>query len=680
MTSIATEAPKNRITGSSQAILLPLLPLVGFWLLLIYNLGAQWSVYEQYNYGWAVPFLCAYLIWKKVGQRVPPATEQIRNQKSEIRNQDLDKVEQRVSPATEEIRNQKLEIRNQDLNKVGQCVPPATEEIRNQKLEIGNQHLDKVEQRVPPASAEVRNQESGISELRNFIVSLFQLFRRRSQRGVDGGDRRDACPTLLAFCLLAYALTRWLHEANPIWRLTSWLWALEVVAITLLVLRLGESSSRIDRSTLHAPSSPLRSPISTFRFQLSDFVIPIAFFLVAVPWPSGIETFLTQTFQRWDVAVTTELLELFGIPAVQHGSVIEIGSGMVGVDEACSGIRSFQATLMISIFLGELYSLTVLRRVLCVLVGFTLAFIFNVGRTFLLVAVASAQGINAISSWHDPAGTAILVCCFLSIWFLAMRLSTKVERRKQKADISAFQNFSVSAFRISSILNPLSSTLLVWLLAVEAGTEFWYRWHESPKHRNTETSAYSSRNWSVGSASEISGFKTVSLPPGIANQFRADQNVQAHWKDESGHPWQLYYFRWTPGHSLKKRVTTQLAKTHGPEKCLTATGMALQWVRPIHLKIRDLPVTIQQHLFLADGKPVYVFYGIYEDATGTETLANRRQNTRSRLAAALAGSRNYGQRFLELAVWGYDRQEDSLAAFQQQLSKIITTDGSGSGQ
>ncbi|MGD0263183.1 MAG: hypothetical protein ABSD29_25740 [Verrucomicrobiota bacterium] len=46
-----------------NALFFPLCVLGCYWLLLIYQLGAQWSVYEQYNYGWAVPFLCGYLLW-----------------------------------------------------------------------------------------------------------------------------------------------------------------------------------------------------------------------------------------------------------------------------------------------------------------------------------------------------------------------------------------------------------------------------------------------------------------------------------------------------------------------------------------------------------------------------------------------------------------------------------------
>src|SRR3954470_6919019 len=65
------EASKNRSTNFLHFISshFYLLPLAAFWFLLIYHLGVQWSLYEQYNYGWAVPFLCCYLIWRRIAQR-----------------------------------------------------------------------------------------------------------------------------------------------------------------------------------------------------------------------------------------------------------------------------------------------------------------------------------------------------------------------------------------------------------------------------------------------------------------------------------------------------------------------------------------------------------------------------------------------------------------------------------
>src|ERR1019366_6496537 len=181
----------------------------------------------------------------------------------------------------------------------------------------------------------------------------------------------------LAFCALLYLPTRLIQEANPEWRLVSWALAIEVIGLTLLVSHLF-AKGRSQRATVGGPSSLFPLPSSR------ALAFPVCFFLVAVPWPTIVEAPLIQGLTRANIGVTVELLSVIGIPAVQHGNVIEIATGMVGIDEACSGIRSLQAALMLSLFFGELYALSFRRRALCVFAGFALAFAFNVGRTLLL--------------------------------------------------------------------------------------------------------------------------------------------------------------------------------------------------------------------------------------------------------------------------------------------------------
>jgi hypothetical protein len=207
-------------------------------------------------------------------------------------------------------------------------------------------------------------------------------------------------------------------------------------------------------------------------------------------------------------------------------------------------------------------------------------------------------------------------------------------------------------------------SLLAWLLVVEGGTEFWYR---SRERNATET-----KDWSVSLNGAGPAVTKVAIPSAIAGQFKADRSLQGRWQDSSGNAWQLFYFRWFPAHSLQQRVAIQLAKTHGPETCLPAAGMTMSsYLGIIIVPVAGMELAMQQYVFTAEGRPVHVFYGIYEDPTGSAVLANRRQDTTSRIKAALAGSRNYGQRFLEIAVFGYENPEDAKAALVGELGKLI---------
>ena len=508
-----------------------------YWLALVHQLGAQWSVFDQYNYGWAVPFLCLYLFWNRI----------------------------------------------------------QTPEARPRSV---------------PSS----------------ILYL-----------------------LLAACALFYLPTRWLHEANPIWRLTSLLWAGEVIVITLCVVRIAAQARQLSQS-------------------VSDFIFPACFFLVAVPWPSGVESFLIQWLTRWNVSATVEVLGWLNIPALHHGNVIEVSSGSVGVDEACSGIRSFQATLMIALFFGDLFRLRLVRRGVCVLVGFALAFLFNVGRTTLLSFVAAKQGTPAVATWHDPASITILVGCFLSLWLIAVLLKSKVNTGEGLMQKSEPQTDSTGALNNSggAKLKWLALALLGWFLLVEAGTELWFRQHEN-FHSTQE-------QWSVHLSKANPTVEEQAIPQNILSQFRSDESLNARWRDAGGNAWQLYYFRWQPAHALARRVASQLAKTHGPEMCLPAIGMVLKAdLGTISVTIGEFKLTLQQFEFLAGSQPLHVFYGIYEDSTGGSTLANRRQSNASRVAAAWSGSRNSGQRFLELAVSGVDDPAKAQAALQRELEHLIVT-------
>jgi exosortase len=221
-----------------------------------------------------------------------------------------------------------------------------------------------------------------------------------------GGGRRAV---VLLFALLAflYLPTRLIEEATPEWRPIQWALGIEAIGLTLCVAYMGKG-----------------------RGWLRQVAFPICFFFVAIPWPTLIEAPVIQSLTRINSAITVEVLSWAGIPAMQHGNLIEVGTGTVGVSEACSGIRSFQTSLMISLFFGEFYRMGLWRRLLLVPAGFILAMAFNVCRMTFLTMVAAKKGVAAIAQYHDPAGITITVVCTAGLWGLAVLF-----KEKQKAEI-----------------------------------------------------------------------------------------------------------------------------------------------------------------------------------------------------------------------------------------------------
>ena len=115
---------------------------------------------------------------------------------------------------------------------------------------------------------------------------------------------------------------------------------------------------------------------------LRHFAFPVAFIFVAVPWPTAVEAPIIQGLMRVVARVAAETAMLLGIPAQVEGNLIRVSNGLVGVNEACSGIRSLQTALMIGLLFGELKRLSILRRVALVVGAVAIALFANFFRAF----------------------------------------------------------------------------------------------------------------------------------------------------------------------------------------------------------------------------------------------------------------------------------------------------------
>ncbi len=157
------------------------------------------------------------------------------------------------------------------------------------------------------------------------------------------------------------------------------------------------------------------------------FSLSLLFLFLAIPWPSVIYNPIVSILQHFVSGMTVVALKVFGIPAHRVDSVIQLPSGTLGINEACSGIRSVQAALMASLFFAELKLQTRLLKTVLIGTGVGLAIFGNVLRSLFLSFSASRHGMVALEKYHDPAGWAILVFSTIGVVVLASGLA-KVER------------------------------------------------------------------------------------------------------------------------------------------------------------------------------------------------------------------------------------------------------------
>jgi exosortase len=436
---------------------------------------------------------------------------------------------------------------------------------------------------------------------------------------------------LVAFLLLPL---RVIFETNPDWPHVAWPISLIVVALTLNALYLIGGLPWV-----------------------KHFALPVCFILVAVRWPWRIEYPLTQGLMRIVAYISVEVLGWFNIPALYHGNLIQLSTGTVGVNEACSGIRSLQSTVMAALFLGELYLFRWPVRLLFLAVGVGLAFLLNVARALFLSWKASAGGVGQIEKWHDSAGFTIVLICFAALWLLAFFI-----RRLHQPSLLGSQPLTDSPRCLAAHPHSASrylSAIGCWALCVILLTQIWYGAH-------SRTSLQPVR-WSVVLPEANRTFETNSLPARTMELLQYDHGISCRWQNEDGSVWSVYFLRWEG----KSTQSIMAARTHRPEVCLPAAGLTqVTPPQPGSLEAGSLRLPFQKSVYSAPGGPLYVFYFVWQD--GDERRGGMRARTPSdRLVGPIEGTRRFGQQVLEVILSGYASVTDAETALHRSLPDLI---------
>jgi len=474
------------------------------------------------------------------------------------------------------------------------------------------------------------------------------LLLRRWQAAPEVKNHTTELParklTILAFILLAslYLPTRLLEEATPEWRPIQFSFCIEAIGLTLCAIYL-----------------------SLGRGRLMQTAFPICFFFVAVPWPTLIEQPVIQSLTRMNSSIVVELVGWVGVPALQHGNIIEVGTGSVGVTEACSGIRSFQTSLMLSLFFGEFFGLGIFRRLMLVPAGSILAMAFNVCRVFFLTMVAAKKGVAATAEYHDPAGLMITLVCTAGLWGLAL-LFKRFEPQLQSCQLTATtEDRPVNKLRFaSSTFQRFGIALLLWLVAVEVGTELWYRGLESHLAKSPQ--------WSVSFPSDNPTLQNLPISTDTAFLLRYDEGKEAAWIDPDGSKWEAFYCNWQPG-----RVAGYLAKRHTPEICLPASGWNLvSGPELTMMNIKGLSLPMRSYVWGANGVPIYVFHCRWEAGLNENAYVTHESARFNLIRGIWAGRGNHGQKILEIFVSGCSDLDLAKAALARHLEKMIVVEKS----
>lgn len=186
-----------------------------------------------------------------------------------------------------------------------------------------------------------------------------------------------------------------------------------------LALSLGTGAIVLSLIWVNAPDPASTKPAGLgedARVRLALlFVFPALVWLVSAPMVSLVENQLSLFLLNKVMTVVFFTFDVLGLPLQQEGNVLvlpplENGTdNRVGVEQACSGIRSLTGCLFAGSFLAAVFLDKMWKKVCLVGLAMIFAFLTNLLRSLFLTAWAYRYGSEAIEGTvHDIAGFSVL--------------------------------------------------------------------------------------------------------------------------------------------------------------------------------------------------------------------------------------------------------------------------------
>ena len=184
-------------------------------------------------------------------------------------------------------------------------------------------------------------------------------------------------PIFAAYLVWAKKKTLLQTKVAPTWS------GVAVVALGLVVLLLGVYGAELFLSRISLVILLAGLVLSFGGWELlKELRFPILVLILAIPIPAIIFNEITFPLQILATKLASALLQLFNVPVLREGNVIQLSVMKLEVAEACSGIRSLVSLFTLAIFYGYFLEKSPLRRTILAVASIPIAIAANAVRIF----------------------------------------------------------------------------------------------------------------------------------------------------------------------------------------------------------------------------------------------------------------------------------------------------------
>ena len=341
------------------------------------------------------------------------------------------------------------------------------------------------------------------------------------------------------------------------------------------------------------------------RWRLVPFnwisLTAILMWLLVSPMPNGTYTRITLGLQQWVTGSVLNALQVLGVPARQQGNIIELAATSVGVEEACSGIRSLISCTFAGVFFAGWLVRRPLGRMVLIVSAPLLALGMNFLRSLTLTLLANA-GTNITGFWHDATGFAILGVTAAVLAGLAILFETKEPAPAAPLDLSPV---SPPRPALRLFWTAIAGTLALGIFFLTSARPAVRQ--DVPSPSLAALLPATAANWEVITPSDLYRFTSILQTTHLLERTYLRRTGPAQTTQFT-----VYVAYWAPGQTSVSQVAS-----HTPDACWPGSG----WIAQAVPDSRGMPampglrISPGEHRVFqnADGYPQNVwFWHIYD--------------------------------------------------------------------
>jgi exosortase len=206
-----------------------------------------------------------------------------------------------------------------------------------------------------------------------------------------------------------------------------------VVALGLVVLLLGVYGAELFLSRISLVILLAGLVLSFGGWQLlKQLRFPLLVLVLAIPIPAIIFNEITFPLQILATKLASALLQLFDVPVLREGNVIQLSVMKLEVAEACSGIRSLVSLFTLAIFYGYFLEKSPLRRTVLAVASIPIAIAANAVRIFGTgLCVQYWDPDKAMGFFHEFSGWVMFLVSLGCLFIVHRAMGLFPARRRQ---------------------------------------------------------------------------------------------------------------------------------------------------------------------------------------------------------------------------------------------------------